>query len=147
MPSYLVLIDAPITDDALAKLGPANTPDSTFHVVVPATAVSDAERELVQSEQSPKETGDPDGVIAARWRLRSTMDQLQSAGLTASGSIGVENPLDAVDQALKAGSYDVVVVVSNAAGIAGWAKLDLPSRIERHVSEPVVVLESAQPAT
>ena len=38
-------------------------------------------------------------------------------------------------------SHDAVIVVTNPAGIAGWVSLDLPSRVERHVSEPVITVE------
>ena len=50
-------------------------------------------------------------------------------------------PLDALDWAGDDFSHAAVIVVTNPAGIAGWVSLDLPSRVERHVSEPVITVE------
>ncbi len=140
---YLVLVDTPLRGaTAMAELERLNTAAALFHIVVPARALSDDERTLLESGEG----SESHEVLAARSGVQNAVDQLEKAGLNVTGAVGSENPIDAIEEALEAERFDAVVVVTEPAGIAGWVNLDLPSRIERHVSEPVVVIE-IDPAT
>lgn len=142
MMRYLMLVDAPMGPELpVAELERLNTAAASFHVVVPARSLHEEERKLVLLEESPEQSDTPPEVVAAGWRLGQILDSLQAVGLEADGSIGSDDPVDSIEAALDAGDYDAVVVVTEPSGIAGWVKLDLPSRIERHVDEPVVTIE------
>ena len=148
MTRYLVLVDAPVNEGpTLAEFERlATDPETTFHVVVPVSDLDDVERSFVELEEAPAETADSAEVVAARWRLRDAVTTFEKAGLTATGIVGATSPVDSIEQALEADSFDAVVVVTGPAGIAGWVNLDLASRLERHLSEPVVTIEVEPPS-
>jgi hypothetical protein len=56
---------------------------------------------------------------------------------------GGDGFLEAVRKAVEAGGYDDIVLSTLPAGASRWLKLDLPSRVQRVVPIPVVVVESA----
>ena len=143
MTRYLVLADQPIDGDRASTefRRMAATRGSSFHVVVPLVELDDEARRVVEIEEEPNEAAVTPEVVASKWRLREAMSTLEALGSDVTGSLGVESPVESIEQALDADDYDVVVVVTDPAGIAGWVKMDLASRIERHVSEPVVTIE------
>ncbi len=147
MSQYLVLVDKPQFDQhALSEFDGLNNDGSTFHLISPVRELSADEADYVQLESDPA-VAEPPETTAARWRLGQAMDTLRERGLEVSGVVGPESPLDAIDEALDSGDYDQVVVVTDAAGIAGWVGLDLASRIDRRVTEPVVAVEVGRSGT
>lgn len=139
MSHYLVVLDQPRLDDsALREFDRLNADHSTFHVVVPTRPLSDEEKTFLEVESGPDVADESSEATAATWRLSDAVGALQERGLDVTGEIGPESPLDAVDWALDHGDYDQVVVVTDSAGMAGWVGLDLASRIERRISEPVI---------
>lgn len=75
-------------------------------------------------------------------RLADLVERIRSAGGTATGEIGDENPARAVKEALERSSFDEVIVSTLPAGISRWLKMDLPSRIDRMVDIPVTTVEA-----
>lgn len=142
MSQYLVVLDrSNLAEPALREFERLNSNGSTFHVVVPARPLSDDEKALVDIEADPDTADERPQTTVAKWRLRDAVEALRGRGLEVSGSVGPEDPLDAIDSALDNGDHRTVVVVTDAAGIEGWVGLDLPSRVERRVSEPVITIE------
>jgi len=67
--------------------------------------------------------------------------RLREAGAHASGVIRAGDPVDAIEKELAAsGPYDRIVISTLPAGASRWLKMDLPRRVERHVSVPVTTV-------
>lgn len=90
---------------------------------------------------------DPEGERAARERLDAALDRLRAAGVTASGTLGAPDPMEAVSDVLASTEVDEVLISTLPAGISKWLGLDLPKRIERRFHLPVrQVTAKAEPA-
>jgi hypothetical protein len=111
----------------------AARPEPTFHVVVPATP---------PQSQLGAADGD-DGVAIAGRRLQEALVHFGSMGARVSGEVGVEDPMQAIRDALAGGGYDAIIISTLPAGVSRWLRMDLPHRVEREFDLPVVTFESA----
>ena len=147
MLKFLTLVDASVWSDAvLARLNELSTKSASFHLLVPARPLTEGELEYVETEMLVTESAESPEQLMARWRLRDAMTAMENAGFeSVTGAIGNAHPMTAIDDALEAEGYDAVIVVTGPLGPASWVSLDLPSRIKRHVEEPVTHIE-VQPA-
>lgn len=75
-------------------------------------------------------------------RLGQMIDKIRTAGGDAEGEVGDADPVTAVQHALKARSFDGVIVSTLPAGISRWLKMDLSSRISRMTDAPVTTIEA-----
>ena len=102
-----------------------------FHLVVPATPVQ--HRFTISEGES---------VGAARQRLDEATATLQNEGLEVTGEVGDHNPLLAVEDAIRHHRFDEVIVSTLPLGVSRWLKMDLPTRIRRHLDLPVTHVEA-----
>lgn len=147
MLKFLTLVDASVWSDAvLARLNELSTRSASFHLLVPARPLTEGELDYVETEMLVTESAESPEQLMARWRLRDAMTAMENAGFeSVTGAIGNAHPMTGIDDALEAEGYDAVIVVTGPLGPASWVSLDLPSRIKRHVEEPVTHIE-VQPA-
>lgn len=77
-------------------------------------------------------------------RLDVVLDHVRSLGGSVNGMIGEIDPYQAAKVALDRETYSEVIVSTLPLGVSRWIKMDLPSRIERHVDCPVTVVEATE---
>ena len=71
-------------------------------------------------------------IEVARMRARHARSLLDSVGARVTAArIGSADPFVAVEEELRGGSYDVVVISTLPHGISRWLRLDLPARVSR----------------
>jgi hypothetical protein len=137
MPSYLVVgnqtLDSPSLAAAISERihqGPA-----TFHVVVPAIP---AQKGLTWNEEEARH--------AAGERLAQMLTRLQGLGADATGEVGAPDPIEAVEDALRARPVDEILLSTLPAGISRWLGQDVPTRLKGSVLVPVVVVTAEERA-
>ena len=81
---------------------------------------------------SSDEAGD---TAAAQRRLDAAMESMRSLGAEVSGEIGDPRPVDAVSDALRAGSYDEIILSTLPVGVSRWLRMDLLHRLSRAVDD------------
>ena len=150
---YLVIANETLAGDVIPGLvaervaaGP-----SEFHVLVPATPSKETQRLRAV-------TGDPVSGYAtvdlvglreahardrerAQARLDTFTDRLSDYASIMSSEIGGADPFSAITQVMGRSSFDEIIVSTHAPGVSRWLRLDLPSRVERAFSVPVVIIQ------
>jgi nucleotide-binding universal stress UspA family protein len=112
-------------------------PDTTFHVVVPATP-SAYLRWAQHSEASGGEiVPDAHGHRYAQRRLERELERLRSLGAQVDGEVGSVHPMEAVTDVLEREPFDEIIVSTLPTGLSRWLKMDLTDRIARHFDGPV----------
>jgi hypothetical protein len=106
-----------------------NAQPCVFHVVVPATRIHTG---IVWTEGA--------AIANARDTLASALRSFTDEGLTATGTIGDENPVLAVADILNQHPYDEIIISTLPPGISRWLKRDLPHRLARRFNKPVTHL-------
>jgi hypothetical protein len=106
---------------ACRKSGP-----SSFHVLVPATPVS---------EHGTWTEGKARTV--ATERLEQMLALLRDEGAPATGEVGDANPLLAIDDALRHQEIDEIIISTLPPGISRWLRQDLVHRVTRRFDRPV----------
>jgi hypothetical protein len=105
-----------------------------LHVVVPATAMKD---------QEAASTGDAASV--ARQRLEDALERVRAIGVTATGEVGAEDPLQAVGDALASRpAYAEIIIFTLPRGVSKWLRTDLPHRVERRFDLKVTTIEAPE---
>lgn len=129
MNRYLVVANQTLGgDQLLGRLrsligeGPAQV-----HVVVPATP---------PREQLTWTEGEANAI--AQRRLDDAMRRFATLGAEVTGEVGVAKPVDAIGNVLLEREIDVIVLSTLPPGPSKWLKQDLPHRVERKFSKPVV---------
>jgi hypothetical protein len=134
MPTYLIVANqtlaGPELADAIAER--AATKDARFHVVVPATPIV---HRLTWDEKESRD--------AATARLADIVKRIESHGATASGEVGVPDPIDAVHDAIRDRSVDEIILSTLPPGLSRWLGQDVPTRLRGAVDVPVVVVTAA----
>lgn len=119
-------------------------PDSSFHVLVPASPLTDDDRRFAETEG----LGTGDGtesveVRLARSRLRREVQRLEDEEVDVTGDIGDADPVNAVEATVDhRGEFDEIILSTQPAGISRWLKMDLPHRLERRFGIPVRHIEA-----
>lgn len=138
---YLVLANQTLGGQPLReKLHEVSGPDTTVHLVVPATpanVMQDDAMNAMDEAQSVQE-----GRKKAQHRLRQGLGMLSEEGITATGEVGHPDPLEAIADALAGGNYDQVIISTLPGGVSRWLKMDLPSRAARKFDLPVTQVEA-----
>ncbi len=99
-----------------------------FHLVVPATHPHE---HLTWTEGG--------ATAIARHRLEEALFELRALGADVGGEVGDERPVDAVGDALRASlGFDAILLSTLPPGLSRWLGQDLPHRLERAFSLPVV---------
>jgi len=73
----------------------------------------------------------------AQCRLESALVQFRGLGADATGAVGDGNPILAIEDALREGRFDEIVLSTLPPGISKWLRLDLPSRVASRFPLPV----------
>lgn len=98
---------------------------SSFHVLVPATPP----RDHLWTEGEAR--------TIARRRLDAALERFRSVGIEATGEVGDERPLQAIEDVLARESFDELVLSTFPPGMSRWLRLDLPHRVEASYGLPV----------
>jgi len=131
MRRYLVVAHQTLTSAELleAMKAKAAEEDTDFHLLVP----------LYHGGPGLTWTEGQDRAMARR-RLEEAQQQLTAEGLTATGEVGSESPIESVDEVLRRdglSTYAGIIVSTLPRHLSKWLKLDVPSRIERKTTLPV----------
>jgi len=97
-----------------------------FHVVVPATP---------PSEQVTWTEGEARAI--ARGRLDAALTRFRDVGAEVDGEVGDGNPMLALEDALREGRFDEIILSTLPPGISRWLRRDLPSRVADRFGLPV----------
>jgi hypothetical protein len=131
MRSYLVVANQTLGGEHLVERvrqclgeGPCR-----YHIVVPATP---------QGEQLTWTEGEATGLAQAR--LDRALARFRELGAEADGEIGDKNPILAIEDALRQGTFDEIILSTLPPGASRWLKLDLPSRVAARFQLPVTHL-------
>ena len=128
MRHYLLIANLTLGGDALWEqvVSRLSAGDCRFHVMVPAT------HDPLANTWSEEEA-----TAAARQRLERTLTRLQELGAEATGEVGDFRAIDAALDALRAHSYDEVIVSTLPPTVSRWLRVDFVSRLRRAVDVPV----------
>ena len=129
MGRYLVVANQTLAGDHLVaevRQRMANDPDASFYVVVPATHPRD---HMTWTEGEAR--------ALAQDRLDQALERLRTEGASVEGEVGDENPVQAIDDALRAGDFQEIILSTLPAGTSRWLRQDLPTRVERRFELPV----------
>ena len=85
----------------------------------------------------------PDLRALADERLVTGLDWLHRLGADATGEVGAIDTLGAVLAVVERGDVDEIVVSTLPSRISKWLRQDLPHKIEKSVSIPLVVVETS----
>jgi GABA permease len=123
---YLVVANQTLGGvDLLSLLRELAGQPSSFHVLVPATPP----RDHLWTEGEAR--------TIARRRLDDALERFRSVGLQASGEVGDERPLQAIDDVLADREFDEIVLSTFPPGMSRWLRLDLPHRVRAAYGLPV----------
>ena len=120
-----------------------------FHILVPATRSRETRRLTAVA-------GDPlsgyavvdnvglDEAIArdreeAEQRLAGFTDRLAALGANFTSEVGVADPALAIAQVMERASFDDIVISTLPSAVSRWLRVDLPSRVRRRYTVPVIV--------
>jgi nucleotide-binding universal stress UspA family protein len=73
----------------------------------------------------------------AEERMERAIAALSDLGAEFDGQVGVERPMDAVMDILRAHDFDEIIVSTLPHGVSHWLRADLPARVARHSGLPV----------
>jgi GABA permease len=123
---YLVVANQTLGGDhLLSLLRELSRQPSSFHVLVPATPP----RDHLWTEGEARKI--------ARRRLDDALERFRSVGIEATGEVGDERPLQAIDDVLEREDIDEIVVSTFPPGMSRWLRLDLPHRVTATYGLPV----------
>jgi hypothetical protein len=111
-----------------------------FHLLIPNPS---AQAELTDAERERHHT-EGEHLLALALPLID-----QAAGAPAEGSVSSRHdPMDAIEETLRAGTFDEIIVSTLPHGVSRWLHSDLPSRVA-HLGLPVTTIVAARraPAT
>ena len=130
MRRYLVVAHQTLSSPELLEemTSRAGTEETTFHLLVP---VYHGEPGLTWTEGHDRE-------VALR-HLDAALSRMTANGLTATGEVGSDSPVESVvDVLLRDGEdFDEIIVSTLPRTVSKWLKIDAPSRIQRYTKLPV----------
>jgi hypothetical protein len=143
-----------------------------FHLLVPATAAADLDRQYLAEVRDADPTIDAEdrraarhlledelevtgqaasgedlGRRLARERLRQQLSKLRGLGAEASGEVGVADPVEAIRVVLHRWEFDAVILSTLPGRRSRWLAMDLPTRIRRTFKLPVTHVTGASVPT
>jgi len=136
MDRYLVVANQtlggdPLLEQVRARLeaGPCS-----FHILVPATPTH---------EHAFYTEGEARAV--AELRLEAALARFRAVGATVDGEIGDANPLYSIEDVLRRGEFDGIILSTLPPGPSRWLRQDLPHRLARVTDLPIThVVGSAE---
>lgn len=128
-----------------AALGP-----SEFHLLVPTTRSKETQRLMtgVADPMSGYTVVAPEDLSVARARDRDQAEQRLSTFLVRlaehrdvlTSEVSGHDPFAAIANVMERSSFDEIIISTLPSSVSRWLKMDLPSRVERAFSVPVVVV-------
>jgi hypothetical protein len=153
-------LDAPATLPSRAAYGAEDGPDGTFRVVVvcdeSCTSSTLSDELLRHAAGRPVEafvvapalgsrlahwTGDDTGRARAEDHLESTVRALAEVGISAHGTIGSDDPVEAADDALRQFPADELVFATHAEAGANWLERDVVRVAEKRYEVPTIHID------
>ena len=113
-----------------------------FHVLVPATPLSQQEQALRHSEHPGAIMGESGPVALARMRLAQALKRLAEANVGATGDVGDPNPLKAIETTVAHRHTDEILISTRPRRMSRWMANDLPRRVHRRLGLPVTHVET-----
>jgi GABA permease len=149
---YLIVANQTLAGEFIPRLvaervaaGPAE-----FHLLVPATRSKETQRLMtgVADPMSGYTVVAPEDISVARdrdreqarERLATFLDRLSDHRDVLTSEIAGHDPYAAVARVMERSSFDEIIISTLPTSVSRWLKMDLPSRIERTYSVPVVVV-------
>jgi nucleotide-binding universal stress UspA family protein len=133
---YLVVANQTLEGDELVRVisACAEAEPSEFFIVVPATPLVEMWVAAVMTPyggvQYEPEASEQARELAEE-RLDAAAAQLRAAGATVAGEVGDRDPVRAVEEALRARTFDEIIVSTLPGRISRWLHQDLPRRLEQ----------------
>jgi hypothetical protein len=159
-PRHPSALDAPPTQPSRAVHRPGDAPDRTFRVVVvcdeSCTSSTLSDELLRHAAGRPVEalvvapalgsrlahwTGDDTGRARAEDHLESTVRALAEAGISAHGTIGSDDPVEAADDALREFPADELVFATHAGSHANWLERDVIQVAQTRYDVPTIHID------
>jgi GABA permease len=75
--------------------------------------------------------------VQAQGRLVALLNKLAQVGVSATGGVGDTNPMYAIEDALRTGHFDALLISTLPLNKSKWLRQDLPSRAARRFNLPV----------
>ena len=145
MTKYLIVANQTIGGDELTaavtervEAGPCQ-----FHLVVPVPPIppSAVAVGLAAVESAATAIFDlPDQRLVAQERLDNGLKWLTALGATASGEVGAADTVEAVVIVVERDDIEEIIVSTPPSRLSRWLHQDLPRKIEKRVSIPLVVV-------
>lgn len=126
----LVLTSEPITADQLRRALPGEADPRNSEVVVVSPALQESALRFWLSDAD-------EAIARAQEVTRETVEQLESAGVPASGDTGESDPIDAIQDALQSFSADRIVLFTHGAEDQRYREDMDASEIEERFGLPV----------
>jgi hypothetical protein len=83
-------------------------------------------------------TSDEDGArAAAQDRLETTLQQLRSLGIQATGEVGDSDPLQAISDALRTFGADEIILSTHPEGRSNWLERDVVAKARERFVPPI----------
>jgi nucleotide-binding universal stress UspA family protein len=143
MRRYLVVANQTLQGDELVEVirQRAAAEPSEFHLVVPATPVLQMVTDLPAMPLMGAVPAVPSSPEEARRLAQARLDEalsgLKNAGVPATGAVQHADPMRAVEDALKEGQFDEIIVSTLPRRVSRWLHQDLPRRLEHRFQLPV----------
>ncbi len=137
MRRYLVVANQTLGTEILQQelLLRAETDASAFYFLVPRAG------RALQVPPWPAGRADGDDPHKAAWqRLRGVLAELRATGAVAAGEVTEDDPVHATRHRMQLKRYDEIIVSTLPTKLSQWLRMDLPSRLQRAVSIPVVTV-------
>jgi GABA permease len=149
---YLIVANKTLAGDQIPRLVAerAAAGPSEFHLLVPASRSKETQR-LMTGAADPMSgyaVVGADDLAAARAqdglqaeeRLATFLVRLAEHRDRLTSEVGGHDPFAAIARVMERSSFDEVIISTLPSAISRWLKMDLPSRVERSYSIPVVVI-------
>jgi GABA permease len=151
MRRYMVVANQTLSGDQLIEFVRERAAEgpSEFWVVVPATPVKDLASKDMPMVAMPvmggvlSIPGPPEEARRlAQEKLNAAVARMAAAGATASGEVGDEDPMRAVEDALSRHPVDEIIVSTLPERVSRWLHQDFPRRLEHKFRVPVTHVEA-----
>lgn len=125
----------------------ASRTDTSFLLVVPAVATSDAVQRRISFASvggvaHPKERK-LSGEVLAKHRMEEALTRFRGAGLQIEGMVGDADPMRAVAEGLTRIKADEIVLSTLPRDQSRWLEVDLPTEMRRRFNLRVTVVAAA----
>lgn len=146
MPRYLIVANQTLGGTQLTErvgelVAQGEPSTTTLRFIVPVTETDGTH----QWDYPPIDRYIPDARALARMlaeaRLERELERLRATGVHADGEVTDANPIERIRSVVGAQEYSAVVVSTLPKTLSRWLHADLPHRVARALSVPVIHVE------